>query len=175
MLQHPCWAPPDHGIGSICLYGLEVQKLDSMHWWDRTKNLWHRTDDPEKAPQLHRITLSIAPCSNGVIFSPVRSPVICQWNLPWQKKKTFQALNRRCFFKEMNLTPSNPCTVVVLQTFQATVSHYAHLDFFTFRNGSLHVTQQTDSSFVRLHDLVLSHSEWHSGDARWWVVVKELH
>lgn len=71
----------------------------------------------------------------------------------------------------MNLTPSNPQPLVVLQAFQASVSHYAHLDFFSFRNGSLHVTQQTDSSFVRLHDLVLSHSEWHSGDARRWVMV----
>ena len=74
MVQHPCWAPPDHGIGSICLYGLEVQELDSMHWWDRTKNLWHRTDDPEKAPQTLNYHQN-CPCSSGVIFSPVRS----QW------------------------------------------------------------------------------------------------
>ena len=144
-----------------------------MHWWDRTKNLWHRTDDPEKAPQTLNYHQN-CPCSSGVIFSPVRS----QWfanGIRHANKNPFK-LWRGDFFEGHELDSfqsMHGCGPPdISKPRWATTPIWT---FFSFRNGSLHVTQQTDSSFVRLHDLVLSHSEWHSGDARRWVVFKELH
>lgn len=97
MVQHPCLAPPDHSIGSICLYGLEVQELDSMHWWDRTKNLWSTERMIPKKLLKHRITIRIAHVPMGWFFRLLDLSDL-PWNLPCQQKP-FQALKRRCFFR----------------------------------------------------------------------------
>ena len=164
MVQHPCWAPPDHSIGSICLYGLEVQELDSMPWWDRTKNLWSTEWMIPKKLHKHRITIRIAHVPMGWFFR-----LLDLSDLPWNlraNKKPFKLWRGDVFFLGHELDSFQSTTACGPPDIPSVGEPLRPSGlFFSFRNGSLHVTQQTDSSFVRLHDLVLSHSEWHSGDA----------